>query len=349
MKNDIVIGIIGQGFVGSAVREKFKEDFKVYTYDKFNDDLSKIYTPNLIDSISGLNAIPDKNIVLRDVIENSDYVFVCVPTPMYEDGECDTRIVDSVIQDIHCECQSIGKNITIVCKSTMPPGTSERLNKLSDRVNVLFSPEFLTEANSIEDFKNQTRLIIGTPEGHHHNPDIDVIRESFNVAFPKAEIVNMKSSEAEMVKYTTNLFLATKISFFNDIYELCQSLNLDYNNIKDATLKDPRIGNSHTAVPGPDGDRGYGGHCFPKDMQAIIYMANSIGVKIPTLNGAEKTNNIVRSNKDWEKMNGRAVSKRDTNQLELPFNDKKTREKYPANIEGSLEFNQYGQIKGNAI
>jgi nucleotide sugar dehydrogenase len=349
MRNNIVIGIIGQGFVGSAVREKFKEDFKVYAYDKFNDNLSKIYTPNLVDSISGLPAISDKNIVLCDVIENSDYIFVCVPTPMYEDGECDTRIVESVIQDIHDECNLTEKNITIVCKSTMPPGTTERLNKLSARVKVLFSPEFLTEANSIEDFKNQTRLIIGTPEGYHNNPDIDVVRESFNIAFPKAEIVNMKSSEAEMVKYMTNLFLATKVSFFNDMYSICDKLNINFDKISDVTLLDKRIGTSHYQVPGPDGDRGYGGHCFPKDMQAIIYMANSLGVKIPTLNGAEKTNNIVRSNKDWEKMNGRAVSKRDTNQLELSFNDKKTREKYPANIEGSLEFNQYGQATGNAI
>ena len=116
--------------------------------------------------------------------------------------------------------------------------------------------------------------------------------------------------EAEMTKYMTNLFLATKVSFFNDMYSICEKLNIDYNNVIEATLHDPRIGKSHYDVPGPDGDRGFGGHCFPKDLSAMLHIADSNKIPVPTLTGVDFTNKLVRTNKDWEKMEGRAVSKR---------------------------------------
>ena len=113
-----------------------------------------------------------------------------------------------------------------------------------------------------------------------------------------------------MTKYTTNLFLATKVSFFNDIYSLCEKLDINYNDVIEATLHDPRIGKSHYNVPGPDGDRGFGGHCFPKDINAILHIAQKMGLGLPTITGAQVTNNSVRKDKDWEAMEGRAVSHR---------------------------------------
>ena len=301
MNLDTTIGIVGQGFVGTAIREKFKDYYAVNTYDKFNEAASVTYIEDKI--------LKDNNNI-KSLVKNNNIIFVCVPTPMFEDGECDTSIVKSVINELADECDSQNKEIIAVVKSTVPPGTTKDLNRISKRVGIVFSPEFLTEANSIEDFKKQTRIVLGIDYAEHTKP----VYQIFKKCFPKAEIICINSGEAEMTKYTTNLFLATKVSFFNDIYQVCQSLNLNYDHVIEATMHDPRIGKSHYMAPGPDGDFGYGGHCFPKDMQAMLYVAAKNNLAIPTLVGAHTTNMIVRKNKDWEKMEGRAVSKRN----ELP-------------------------------
>ena len=304
MKSNKTIGIVGQGFVGTAIREKFRECYTVNTYDKFNKDASVTYVEDKV--------LKDNN-TIKSLVENNKIIFVCVPTPMFEDGECDTSIVKSVINDLADECDSQDKEIIAIVKSTIPPGTTKDLNRISKRVGVVFSPEFLTEANSIEDFKNQTRIVLGIDYIEHTKP----VHKIFVDCFPKADIICINSGEAEMTKYTTNLFLATKVSFFNDIYKMCESLNLEYDHVIEATMHDPRIGKSHYMVPGPDGDFGYGGQCFPKDMQAMLYIAAKNNLAIPTLVGAHTTNMIVRKDKDWEKMEGRAVSKREEiNQIE---------------------------------
>ena len=317
------IGIIGQGFVGSAVREKMKDYFTVYTYDKYSKDNCLIYR--------------DETIVMEEVnidslVKNCEIIFVCVPTPMFEDGECDTRIVRSVIKDLAESAESQDQNVIAVLKSTVPPGTTRSLNEISKKVGVSFSPEFLTEANAVNDFKNQKRIVLGIDWAEHMGPVIDV----FSTSFPEAEIFTVNSDEAEMVKYMTNLFLATKVSFFNDMYQICQKMDINYDQVVNVTLADPRIGKSHYRVPGPDGDLGYGGHCFPKDMAAILHVADTLKLSVPTLLGASTTNQIVRSNKDWEQMQGRAVSKRDIEIEDM-------REKHPANVEGSEEFNLANQ------
>jgi UDPglucose 6-dehydrogenase len=227
---------------------------------------------------------------------------------MFPDGECDTRIVESVIDELAIECESKNKSITAIVKSTVPPGTIELLNKKSSRIEVMFSPEFLTEANAISDFKNQGRIVLGIDKLEYQEPVVNIFKKSF----PNANIIVIRSKEAEMVKYTTNLFLATKVSFFNDIYSICERLKIDYNYVIDATLQDPRIGKSHYKVPGPDGDRGFGGHCFPKDISAILWISQELGLSIPTIMGAYVTNQIVRKDRDWEEMTGRAVSERET-------------------------------------
>ena len=293
------IGIIGQGFVGSAVKEKLRLNFEVHAYDKYNEHNCKVYGPDL------KNGTHETSV--DSLVKNCDIIFICVPTPMYEDGECDTRIVESVIQDISKEADTQDRNIITIVKSTVPPGTTKMLNEISDRVGVTFSPEFLTEANAISDFENQTRIVLGIDWAEYIEP----VSSIFTVSFPNAEIYLVNSNEAEMVKYMTNLFLATKVSFFNDMYQICQSAGINYDDVIDITLADPRIGKSHYQVPGPDGDLGYGGHCFPKDMNAMINLANKMSVSVPTLMGAHLTNEMVRKNKDWEAMKGRAVSRRE--------------------------------------
>ena len=110
-----------------------------------------------------------------------------------------------------------------------------------------------------------------------------------------------------MVKYFTNCFLATKVSFANEMYELCEALKLDYDKVVEYATLDSRLGDSHWAVPGPDGDFGYGGHCFPKDLRALITLCNKLNVSSKMLNATDTKNNEVRRNRDWEKMNNRAV------------------------------------------
>ena len=111
-----------------------------------------------------------------------------------------------------------------------------------------------------------------------------------------------------MVKYFTNCFLATKVSFANEMYQLCEGLELDYDKVVEYSILDSRLGNSHWAVPGPDGDFGYGGHCFPKDLQALLSLTEDLNSVNNVLCAVQETNNNVRNNRDWEKMKGRAIT-----------------------------------------
>ena len=130
----------------------------------------------------------------------------------------------------------------------------------------------------------------------------------FRLAFPEIPIVKTGSNTAETVKYFTNCFLATKVIFANEMYDICKSVNVDFDKVTEYSLYDKRIGKSHLMVPGPDGDRGFGGHCFPKDIEAMIYLAEHTGIEPDFLKKVLDKNNKLRKNRDWESMKGRAVS-----------------------------------------
>jgi UDPglucose 6-dehydrogenase len=278
------IGIVGQGFVGSAVKAGLETEFNVLTYDKFVEEKT--------------------NSSLLNIVSKCDVIFVCVPTPMdMETGECHIGIVESVVRDIDRLCIDLDVVPTLVVKSTVPPGTIDNLNDLvAQHCNVTFNPEFLTEANAVNDFINQNRIVLGGDKSA-----LRPVVEIFESAFPGVPIKVTTAATAEMVKYTTNCFLATKVSFANEIYDICRHSRIDYNEMVDIAKLDTRLGNSHWMVPGPDGDRGYGGHCFPKDMTALRYIASQMPVATPTLDGASKTNSNVRKDLDWEEQEGRAV------------------------------------------
>jgi len=276
-KNIKHIGIIGQGFVGNAVFQKFKNYFNILTYDldseKCNSDLRSIYT-------------------------NCSVIFVCLPTPMNKDGSCNIDIVESMIDNIN------GKsNATVVIKSTVTPGTIENFNLKYNNIQVVFNPEFLTERNAVEDFNNQKRIILGGPR-----PATTKLKQIFAKVFPKAHIIKTGSTHAELVKYFTNCFLASKVSFANEMYELANALNLDYDKVVEYAIMDERLGVSHWAVPGPDGDKGFGGHCFPKDLSAIINLSEKLKTTNNVLKSVKKTNDELRENRDWERMIGRAIT-----------------------------------------
>lgn len=274
------IGIIGQGFVGNAVYQKFKNYFDILTYDidetKCNSDFHYIK-------------------------KGCDTIFLCLPTPMYEDGTCNTSIVEIMLSQING--YGPNKSYDIVIKSTIPPGTTEEWNKRFEKLNIVFNPEFLTEANAVSDYENQNRIILGGPR-----PATTRLKRIFTKVFPKAHIIKTGSRHAEMVKYVTNAFLATKVSFANEMYQICQALDIDYDKVIEYAQHDDRLGTSHWAVPGPDGDFGYGGHCFPKDVKALISLANKYSLDPKILTAVDSKNNDVRTNRDWESMKGRAIT-----------------------------------------
>ena len=273
------LGIIGQGFVGNAIFQKFKNYFKVLTYDK---NLKKC------------------NSSIKEICNKCKIIFLCLPTPMNNDGSCDVSIVKSVLDKI----SQFDNEFIIVLKSTVAPTTTERFNKIYSNLLIVFNPEFLTERNAVEDFNNQDRVILGGPR-----PATTILKQLYSKIFPKAHIIKTGSTHAEMVKYFTNCYLATKVSFANEMYEISNKLNLDYDKIIEYSILDKRIGNSHLSVPGPDGDFGFGGHCFPKDMMAIINLSKKLKLDSNVLNAVIKTNDKVRRNRDWELMIGRAINK----------------------------------------
>tara|TARA_R110002012_G_scaffold212738_3_gene383824 strand:- start:5109 stop:5966 length:858 start_codon:yes stop_codon:yes gene_type:complete len=282
----VKIGIIGQGFVGTAIREGLKNFFPVLVYDIKEELCPKEFlatTPN--------------------IIQKCEIIFQCLPTPMKKTGECDLSIVINSLKILDTISEVHKKKPIVVIKSTVPPGTCEELDSKFKNINIVFNPEFLTEANSIDDFKNQTRIILGGKRPH-----TTVLKTVYRKAFPQIPIVKTGFKTAEMTKYFINNFLATKVSFANEVYEICSKLGIDYDKVVEYALYDQRIGKSHLSVPGPDGDFGYGGHCFPKDLDAMIFICIKNHIDCAMLNTTREKNDKIRKNRDWENMSGRAIS-----------------------------------------
>lgn len=300
--------MIGQGFVGGSLTTVFAErGFNVYVHDK----TGKVATgglPSIFkeDGIRGLIDYCERYASVADTF--SGVYFVCVPTPMYEDGQADLSIVEGVLAEL---AAAPGERIAVV-KSTVPPGSTQRWNKMfnKDGLHVVFNPEFLTEANALDDMRNQNRIVLGGPRPH-----INKVKQVFQTAFPQVPLIKTSSTTAEMVKYVTNCFLATKVAFANEMAQVCEhldanGLDIDYDKVVEYAKLDDRLGNSHWSVPGPDGSRGFGGHCFPKDINALMYVARELDISPRVMQAAWEKNLEVRQNHDWEKMQGRAVSKK---------------------------------------
>tara|TARA_B110000902_G_scaffold140650_1_gene162406 strand:- start:5228 stop:6052 length:825 start_codon:yes stop_codon:yes gene_type:complete len=271
------IGIIGQGFVGNAIYQKFSKYYNVLTYDL---DESKCNST--------------KNIVI-----NQEIIFICLPTPMNKDGSCNVDIIENELEDLN----QLTTSKTVVVKSTILPGTTKYWNEKYESLDIVFNPEFLTEANAVDDFENQTRIILGGSL-----ESTTKLKQLYSTIFRKtSKIIKTDSTTAELVKYVTNAFLSTKVSFANEVYELCGGMGLDYDKIIEYATYDERLGLSHWGVPGPDGDFGFGGHCFPKDLAALLHLTEKLGTINNVLSATQETNNNVRKNRDWEGMKGRAV------------------------------------------
>lgn len=273
------IGVVGNGFVGQAMT-LLRPGINVNVWD-----------------IEPSKCEP-QGLGFRKFVDISEIIFVAVPTPMNSNGTCHLDIVESVIHKI----KAYNSETPIVIRSTVPPGTCTKLG-------VSFMPEFLTEKHWKQDFKSCRQWIIGTTDTNL----VTRIQQMFKLAcdagcIENPHVIHMKETEAEMVKYVKNCFLATKVSFFNEIDTLCKAVGIDYTCVREVACDDPRIGHGHTSVPGHDKLRGYGGTCFPKDMNAILKYMEHLGVASHVIAGAITRNETIdRPGKDWMKDKGRAA------------------------------------------
>ncbi len=277
------IGIIGKGFVGSAVEHGFTCNKNFKAEIKIFDINPKLSTHTL-----------------SETVNDSDFVFISVPTPANNDGSINLEFLDIVLSDIN-EC--IKNDCIILIRSTVTPGTSLKFSNKYPSLNIVFNPEFLTEKNANNDFINQSRIILG---GDKHYTS--KVAKLYNWRFEKEiPIIQTNYQTAELIKYMNNTFLATKVSFMNEMFLIANKINADWDKTVEGFTLDSRVGLSHVNVPGHDGKFGFGGSCFPKDIQAIIKFSKDIDIDTKVLQAAWDTNLKVRPEKDWEKLKGRAV------------------------------------------
>jgi len=289
-KENVSIGVIGNGFVGSAVRFGFSPgtgcDAKVRVYDK---DKSKS-----VDTI-------------EDTVNKSEFIFLSVPTPSNKDGSMNLDIVKQALQDIS-DVNERDDNVVLL-RSTVTPGTTRKLQDKYTNLRIVFNPEFLTERSAKYDFINQSRVIIGGGEDsimqQYYTEQVgNLFRWRFGESIP---VIETTWETAELIKYMCNCFFATKVSFMNEMYQIAKKCDVDWDSALDGFVRDGRVGHSHMNIPGPDGKLGFGGSCFPKDVQAIINFGETLGVNMNTVKGVWETNLEVRPERDWENLKGRAV------------------------------------------
>jgi UDPglucose 6-dehydrogenase len=252
------IVIVGYGFVGKAVFNAFKDKHEVVIVDPE-------YTTNEI-----------------KYHHDADGIIVCVPTPTTEAGICDASILSNVIDEIPVF-------LPVLIKSTVTPAIAEGFKVLYPGHSIVYSPEFLRANTANDDFLNQRYVVLGgeDPELFWH--------ELFNSTLPNCKMIfTCSEEEACMIKYTANSFLALKTSFFNQVYDLCETTGMRFDTVRQIVSQDTRIGTSHTMVPGPDGERGWGGYCFPKDTRAITQWANTVGSPVTLVESAIQYNDKVR-------------------------------------------------------
>ena len=288
------VGLVGHGFVGKAVDAFFFGKCKVLVHDK---------------------AMPELQ-TLKEVVAGSEVIFVCVPTPMRKDGSCFTGFIEEVLGNIKETARGLNRNLdtfVVVIKSTVYPGFTEEMQNKFLPMRITFSPEFLTEKNSVQDFKETNRIIVGGDEDDavivcKYFAEADPARLELEDPWKRRLIMQTDPTTAEMVKLYANGILTAKVIFSNEVYQICQKLGTNYEEVRMLAVLDSRIGAGHTIVPGPDGQLGYGGHCFPKDIQNLRAVAKQCGVQEKMFTAMIDRNDELRENKDWLEMKERAVT-----------------------------------------
>jgi len=322
------IGVVGYGFVGEAVAKGLAPVADVIVYDKakgwleIRDGVVPMRDTGsaIVEDIRYCGCPDEKIMWAEHLVASCSIIFVCVPTPMKKDGSCSTEIVEEVVRGLNEAWQDreVGgpeDKITVVIKSTVPPGTTARLQEECCWLDLVFNPEFLTEANYLEDFAGMERVVIGgsgrglemVVELYEDFCEGEVYGEGSSTDYQPLRFLTCSSTEAELIKYVTNCFLATKVSLANEFAQVCEKVGADWDTVWGIASTDERLGTSHWRVPGPDGKQGFGGSCFPKDMAGMIHFMIKNGVPPHVLQGAWWGNIGVRPERDWEQLKGRAV------------------------------------------
>ena len=270
------IGIIGNGFVGNAVHQGFRQHYDVLVYDT-KESLCK-------------NTLEEVN--------RASCLFVCVPTPSTKFGEIDTSFIMSALSKIQ-------EGSLVVIKSTITPDAAERVNKAHSKLRIVYNPEFLTERTAVKDFENPKRIILG---GHVN--DVEAVEKIYKRVFCGVKYIKTDFKTACFTKYFANCFSAAKVSMFNEFRQAADRIGVDWQVALDGMMSSGWVNPMHTMVPGPDGHLGFGGKCFPKDIKAFVNFCLSNGVNPVILKAAWAKNLEVRGEKDWLDIEG-AITKGD--------------------------------------
>ena len=263
--SNLKMGIVGHGFVGRATDFGFSKNITKLIIDtKYNNSIRDL------------------------VVFKPQIIFVCVPTPMFSNGFQDSSIVTEVVSEI----TNLIPETLIVIKSTITPNVIEKLNNITR--NIVYNPEFLREKHANYDFENTKILILGG-EKEDCKKVASIYKNHSICKTQNFHIVDLTT--ASFIKYSINTFLATKVIYFNELFNLFSELgtNDSWQKVIDIISHDERLGSSHMNVPGHDGKRGFGGACFPKDSIALIKFAESMQIDLSVLKSAVRTNNQIRT------------------------------------------------------
>ena len=264
------LGIIGKGFVGGSVAHGFDRNVEQIIVDPQHSETT-----------------------LKECVkQNPQIIFICVPTPQSESGDVDVSISKTVLAEIN---KFRYKGIVVI-KSTISPN---HLTKFTEdyKLRIVYNPEFLTEANANWDFCNPSMQILGG-----NWDDCEAVEKAY-VHHTSVKIVPTFKTDiitASLLKYTINSFLATKVTFMNELHVLHASSGAEssWEQFTDMLQRDPRIGDTHLQVPGPDGKFGFGGHCFPKDTSAFVYYSEEQNTLLNLLEKAININDQIRGDDD---------------------------------------------------
>lgn len=257
------VGIIGYGYVGKAIAAAY-EPAQVMINDPLYDSTD-----------------------IATIKAECDAIFVCVPTPQYRDGSCDTTILEETIHSLN------GYKGLVICKSTALPQTYIELESRNPDLRIAHAPEFLTAANAETDYQYPVKIVIGCkPELRIDMADAILTDK---IHYDMTTIQYCSIAEASMVKYVANTMLAMKVVINNEFYDVCKTLGIKWDNVARVAATDPRLGNTHWQVPGPDGSRGFGGACFPKDTLALLSLARFLHSDPSMLEAAVEKNEKLRA------------------------------------------------------
>ena len=260
------VGIVGNGVVGNVLGTIFTEhDCEVRLFDR----------------------VPDRSPHCLAEVLRCDYVFVCLPTPMASEGRCDT----GVVEDFFDRARRHRPTCLFVLKSTVPPGTTKKIQQRHPRLRLLHSPEFLTARNGQTDFLNTSYHVVGGA----NFVERELLASFLKTITPAAKVFTMSSDESEMVKYLLNSYAAVKAMFFTLAGLASQTIGADFAKVREAVTADRRVGTGYTDFKGDDGMLGFGGNCLPKDICGMMHFLKSIGVPAEQLEATISLNHLLRN------------------------------------------------------